>query len=52
MAARIQVLWALVIALGAVSLGLIFGLIHITGTVPWWTVMLACIAGFVWVAAA
>ena len=41
---KISFLWALTIALAAFSLSLLFGLIHITGTVPWWAVGIALIA--------
>lgn len=44
MTIKISFLWALTIALAAFSLSLIFGLIHITGTVPWWTVGFALAA--------
>lgn len=44
MTMKISFLWALTIALAVFSLSLLFGLIHITGTVPWWTVGLALVA--------
>jgi ABC-type multidrug transport system permease subunit len=38
---KIGFLWAMTAALAVFSLSLLFGVIHITGTVPWWTVGIA-----------
>jgi ABC-type multidrug transport system permease subunit len=44
MTMKIAFLWAITAALAVFSLALIFGAIHITGTVPWWVVGIALLA--------